>query len=240
MALVGTETYYVTTAGQRQPVLASIAKEFSRVSYIIKDQTSFYPEVISTCRVNVNVPIDAPPSCHGRKVDVNWILQAVLDLQGHRKKVKEVPVQIMSTPVSAGKALTTGEKSYKDCVLSLEVPVTILSKGTVSGRLQVEALREFQMRGIRVELRQIEDASCDVTVNDVIAQQDLSGPVSLGVRESPSFAFSLPLPSDAPPTMKSPHSSLRWQVRAILDRRLHPDFHIEKDVFIYNSAGATE
>ena len=245
LELVGEETYYVQQVqagpkGQTHTQIVQRVNAFTRVPYTVLEQPSLTPGVEASREVKLQIPIDAPPSCRGKVVDVHWTLKAVLDVPGRRDQVQEVSVQVMRTPLSAemGKEAKTGlpaEKSFEDCILSLEVPRLMVAKGAVSGRLQVKAQRAFQVRGIRVELVRLEDAGAK-KADDVVAHQDLSGSVSLNASESPSFAFSLPLPSVVAPTMVSPHSSLRWQVRAVLDRRLRTDFNVEYDVFIYNAA----
>ncbi|MFC1924817.1 hypothetical protein ACFLXA_05605 [Chloroflexota bacterium] len=234
LELVGTETYYVEMLQGKRSVQVKKAGEFTRVSYNIKDQPSFPPGVTTTRKFNIQVPIDAPPSSYGKEVNVCWTLKAILDLPKRVNLVKEITVQVMSIPIRTKKAMTDlpQEKSYKDCILGLEVPNTTVSKGAISGSLQVKALRKFQFRGIRVELRQIENVTGRVEVNNVVAQQDLSGPISLNVTDSPSFPFSLPLPANAPSTTVTPHSSLRWQLRAVLDRKMRRDIDVERDVII--------
>lgn len=234
--LAGAETYYVAVAEGRHAVLVKKSTVFTRTSFTIKDQPSFPPGVTTSRKLNIQIPVDATPSSYGKEVYVCWTLKAILDLPRRPNLVKEIPVQVMNTPIRNVKAMADlpQEQSYKDCILSLEVPFTTASKGAVSGSLKLKALRKFQVRGIRIELRQIENVSGGVDVNDVIAQQDLSGPISINANDSPSFDFTLPIPPDAPPTAVTPHSRLRWQLRATLDRRMQRDIGIKQDVIIYS------
>lgn len=212
--------------------------EFTKVPYTVMKQPSLYHGVMSNYKVEIQIPVDAPPSCRGKVVDVYWILKAVLDAKKHfywTVKEAEVPIQVKSTPNSSRGAMADlpEEKNFKDCDLSLEVPDITVSRGAVSGSFRVKALREFQVRGIMIELRQIENIGSGNVVNNVIAQQELSGSVSFNTTNSSPFTFSLPLPADALPTTVTPHSSLRWQVRAFLDRKMRKDISIERDVIIY-------
>jgi len=236
LELVGTDTYYVVKPSGELGAKGKKTSVFTRVSYTIKEQHFFPPGVTTIRKFNIQVPVDVPPSSYGKGVDVRWTLKAILDLPRRLNIVKEIPVQVKSIPIRIGKPMSDlpQEKSYRDCGLSLEVPYTTVSKGTVSGNLRVKALRKFQVRGIRIELRQIENVVGEEEVNDVFAQLELSGPVSFNTSNSPSFAFSLQLPPDAPPTTVTPHSSLRWQLRAMLDRRMRRDISIERDVIIYS------
>ena len=244
LELVGEESYYVqeTQAGPKgQTHIQTVQRvnAFTRVPYTVLEQPSLTPGVEASREVTIQIPIDAPPSCRGKVVDVHWTLKAVLDVPGRRDQVRELPLQVMRSPFSArqdneARIGLPAAKSLDDCSLTLDVPRMVAAKGVVSGRLQLKAQRKFQVRGIRVELVRQEDAGAE-QADDVVAHQDLSGSVSFNATESPSFAFSLPLPSVVAPTMVSPHSSLRWQVRAVLDRRMRSDFNIEQDVFIYNA-----
>lgn len=231
----------------------------TKVISVLKDQTFFPPGVTSTCKFDILIPADAPPTCHGKKVWVDWQLRATLDMPGWHELVRFVSVPMMSTPAGTGGTDTYSlvEKSYKDCILSFNASAA-KAGGEVSGQLQVKALKEFQVSGIRVELKQIEEVKGRavahgfgkagmvepdkgrVEVNEVVARQDISGPVSFDTVNSLSFNFSLPVPSNVPPTMTSPYGSLYWRVRAVLGRKMQRDFNIEKDVFIYNADAPVE
>jgi len=154
LELVGTETYYVEMLQGNRAFQVKKAGEFTRVSYTIKDQPSFPPGVTTSRKFNIQVPIDAPPSSYGKEVNVCWTLKAILDLPKRVNLVKEITVQVISVPIRTKKAMTDlpQEKSYNDCIFGLEVPNTTVSKGAISGSLQVKALRKLQVRGIRVEL----------------------------------------------------------------------------------------
>lgn len=244
LELVGQETYYEHqtypgTKGRPETRTVRKVNTFASIPHVALEQPSLVPGVEASREVSIQIPFDAPPSCRGEVVDVRWILKATLDVPGRLDQVREVPLQVMRTapingrPDGAGKSLPA-QKSFDDCTLELEVPGLLSAKETVRGRLLVKALRAFQVRGIRVEVVRLEDAGAQNAEN-VTARQDLSGSLSLNPMESPSFAFSMPLPETVAPTMASPHSSLRWQVRAVLDRRLRTDFNVQQDVFIYNA-----
>lgn len=288
LELIGEETYYVERENRLpkgQLILEVVKKlnRFIRLPCIVPEQLSLTPGVEVSCEIEVQVPIDAPPSCFGKVVDMHWILKAVLDMPGYHDQSKELPVQIMSALISTkqekgnlhlrsstdgftqfhqqiqnkDKADTPqmyevdfstyrtqeveedaerdlrGEKTYRDCILILKTPEGMLSNGAVSGSFQIQVLHEFQVNGIRVELEKLENANVKYT-RDIVARQDLCGPTLLNITDSYCFTFSLPLPPDAPPTTVTPHSSLSWQVRAILDRKLRKDYCVERDVIIYN------
>jgi len=245
LELVGQETYYVQEThygpkGQVQTRTVRKVNAFAKVTHVVLEQPSLTPGVEASREVSLQVPFDAPPSCQGEVVDVRWTLKAILDAPGRRDQVQEVPLQVLRAapaevdPGKEGKAWLPVEKSFEDCALTIEVPAVLGARGTVSGRLLLKTNRPFQARGIRAELVRLEDAGARRS-EEVLVHQNLSGPISLNPYEAPSFAFSLPLPQVVAPTMASPHSSLRWQVRAVLDRRLRTDFSIWQDVFIHNA-----
>jgi len=246
LELVGQETYYVEVItiddkGRRETNTVQRVDTFAKVSHVVIEQPSLLtPGVEAGREVSLQVPFDAPPTCQGKVVDVRWRLRAILDIPGHPDRVREIPLQVvrMAPAQVVGdkdtNASLQAEKSYEDCALTLEVPAAVAAHDVVRGRLLLKAKRPFQVRGIRVELALVENAGARQAF-DVVARQSLSGPISLNITDSPTFSFSLPLPQGIAPSMVSPHSSLRWQVRAVLDRRLRGDFNIEQDVFIYNA-----
>jgi hypothetical protein len=246
LELVGQETYYVqeTTTdykGRRETDTVQRVDTFARVSRVVMEQPSLLtPGVEAGREVSLQVPLDAPPTCQGKVVDVCWRLRAILDIPGRPDQMREMPLQVVSVaPTQAawykeGKALLQAEKSFEDCALTLEVPAVLAAREVVRGRLLVRAKRHFEVRGVRVELARLEDAGARRAYY-AVAHQDLSGPISLNPTDSPTFDFSLPLPQDVAPTMVLPHSSLLWHVRAVLDRRLRGDFNIQQDVFVYNA-----
>ncbi len=242
--LSGQETYYVRAShtgpkGQQQSSIVRKVATFVTVPRVLVERPSFIPNADERWKVLLLVPVDAPPSCRGKLVDVNWRIRAVLDVPLRPDQVQEVPIQVLTTspilPVDDKEStpLVTAEKRFEECSLTLGVPLLPAGHKLIQGYLHLQTARGFQVRGIRVELVQLEDAGAKRS-EEVVSSEELLNSATFSPYESRPLKFSLTLPSDAPPTTVSPHSSLRWLVRAVLDRRLHTDFNVAQEVCVYN------
>ena len=242
LELVGQERYYVrklTRIGSRQQEEQVVAT-FARLSHVVAEQGSFGPDADQRWNISLPVPLDAPPSCRGQLVNVCWTLRAILDVPSRRDQVKEMSLQVLNTaPIHIANSRADGsppstEKSFEECTLTLESPQVLAPGALLLGRIRIQMMHRLQVRGIRVELVQHEEAG-DSSTERIVKSKKLSGQAVFNPNESHCFEFSLILSPDAPPTMVSPHSSLRWRVLAVLDRRMRTDFNVEQDVYIHNA-----
>jgi hypothetical protein len=122
---------------------------------------------------------------------------------------------------------------YNDIALTLKVPGNAKVGETLVGQLTLDMKDQVSLRGIRVELVQSEDAGAKQG-DTIIVKTSVSESVSYNQGESPSLQFFLSVPNEAQPTTISSLSSLRWLVRAVLDRPMKKDFFVDKEVYIYN------
>ncbi len=239
--LVGEETYYVrqTTHGPKGQTQTHIVKKvdvFSQTELVIADQPALNPGIAQEWKATLSVSIDAPGTCKGKVVDIRWFAKGILDVPGRPDTTHEFPLAVVTPdPAVPTEPSTPEQQRFDECTLSLEATRTASAGQNIAGRLRLNTERKFQVRGIRVELLRIEEAGARGDTQ-IAARQDISGPVSFDPYEGPSFPFSLAMPSDAPPTSASPHSRLRWQLKVTLDRAMRSDFHVERDIFVYNAA----
>jgi hypothetical protein len=116
---------------------------------------------------------------------------------------------------------------------SLTLEQSALAQGeALQGNFRLETVKEFSVRGITIQLVQVEDARAGDN-EEVAAREHLAGPVTFSLHETFSSGFVLALPLHAPPTAHSPHYSLAWRVEVILDQPMRTDFSIGKEVYVY-------
>lgn len=236
--LVGQEIYYVrqTYTDSKGHVHTRVVRKnntFARIARTVAQQPVLFTGAEQRWRTTLAVPPDAPPTSKGKLVNISWTIKAVMDVPMRHDQSEEIPIQILSIPPQSGDGMTA-EKIFDDCVLNLEAPFIAGADETLIGALVVQTKQNLKVRGIRVELIQSEDAGARKS-EQVISEQQISGAVSLNPYESPSYKFALAIPAGAPPTAISPHSSLRWFVRATLDRRLRRDFNVQQQLLIYHA-----
>lgn len=239
LEIIGRETYFITTTsstGRSNTTTTSAAHAiFSRFTVDLPVEGPLTPGDERRWQEAIVMPGDAAPSSRGRLVDVRWTVRASVSLPRRRDLARQSPLQVLGpAPASDEQAATAVSSEFDEAALRLELQQTALMPGAqASGRLRLEVRQSLDLRGIRAELVLVEDAS-DKGQQRVVAEQRLSGPVSLRPFESnPSYPLSLHLPADAPPTTRAPHSSLSWRVRIALDRRLRGDLAVEREVRVY-------
>jgi hypothetical protein len=124
-------------------------------------------------------------------------------------------------------------RGFEECSLLLTLEQSALAQGeALQGNFRLETVKEFSVRGIIIQLVQVEDVGARDN-EEVVARERLAGPVTFSLHETFSSGFVLALPLHAPPTAHSPHCSLGWRVEAILDRPMRTDFSIGKEVYVY-------
>jgi hypothetical protein len=185
---------------------------------------------------SLQLPPDAPPTCHGKIVDIRWKIKAVLDVQNQRDQSQEMLLQVLR-PASQNSNFSSysGEQSFNDFTANLEIAQAASPGETLMGKLTLQMKDKLNVQGIRIELVQVEAAG-DRASAEVISKSEVSGSTSLDQGKSPSFDFSLHIPYEAPPTALSFHSNLRWKVKAVIARRFKSDFNIEREILVNNTS----
>ncbi|MGY1703297.1 hypothetical protein ACI79C_01890 [Geodermatophilus sp. SYSU D00697] len=160
-------------------------------------------------------------------------------LQVHHGRDVEASTAVVVTSRAADRSWVTGTAAVVDeagvAALGLEeVSSRRLSGGVpVSGTVTVTPRRAAHARGVRVELVLAEQVPArlpempleeDRTRTTVVATVALAGPVDLepGAVLRLPFTIRAPLPLPAP-SMSAPEFTLRWLLRAVLDRPRRPD-----------------
>ncbi|MCX6006774.1 MAG: hypothetical protein NTZ34_05880 [Chloroflexi bacterium] len=237
--LVGEETYYVTVTTSDDDMRdARKDEKFASIIQTVAEQPSLLPGVEQKWSSSIQLPADAPPTCHGKLVNIRWTLKAVLDVPKSANLSQEKPLNVVcpSPQVSDHPALPA-ENIYKEVTLTLKAPQVASIGSTLKGQLTLQIKDKLSFRSIKVELVRVEEAGSR-KANEVISTTQISGEASFNQNESPSFEFSLDIPAEAPPTVICKRSNLRWKVRAVIDRKMKSDFNVEQELLVYNASKA--
>jgi hypothetical protein len=239
--LIGKELEYQRLRGGHQhsgAVEKRRINTFSRTVSVLQEECNLREGVPERWGTFIQVPDDAPPSCKGEVVDVNWAVRAVVDVPRRSDLATEAPVQVLAAPVAPGEN-AIADRAHKQCDLGLEFPRQAAAGGRqIEGRLRLTANDTFAVRGIRVELVTSEQAGIKGELRKIRktrVREQLEGPGSLNTQDTRSYRFALDAPSSGMVTMQSPKSSLRWLVRATVDRRMRQDLKVEGTIHIHNT-----
>jgi hypothetical protein len=238
--LVGEETYFVkethrdsqghtsTRVVQKTGTIANITNTIATEPVLLKGLEQHW-------NISLQLPAEAPPSCRGQLVNIRWKIKVTLDVPNQPDQSQEIPLQVLHVlPQDIKITTSSGEQVFTDFIANLEVAQIAFPDDTLIGRLTMQIKDKLNVQGIRVELVKVEDAGARDS-SEVTSKIEVSGSSSFNPFESPSFDFSLNIPRDAPPTANSVHSSLRWNIKAVIARRLKTDFNMEHEILVYNS-----
>ena len=237
--LIGEETYYVTEThrdakGNVRTHVVPRTDTFASIIQTVAEQPSLLQGMEQKWSCSMQLPADAPHTCRGKLVNIRWTLKGILDVpkRGDLSQEKPIHVFCQSRQISDG-SLLPAEKIFDEVTLILKTPQVASAGTTLKGQLTLQVKDKLSIRSIRVELVQVEEAGTRKG-DEVISTTQLPGAASFNPNESPTFEFSLDIPASAPPTITCKHSSLRWKVRAVLDRKMKSDFNVERELLMYN------
>jgi hypothetical protein len=241
--LVGRETYFerqrdTDSRRRSQTRIVKREAEFSREFHVLERDFLLASGMEQDWSTSISVPVDAPSTCRGELVDIRWVLRGVVDVLRRPDLVGEVPLQVYrqdrvyTMENVSGDTTSMTTMGFEECNLILTLGKLSLTAGeALQGNFQLEMVKELSVRGIKVQLVQMEDAGARDS-REVVFSELISGPVSFNPYETHSFDFVLVLPPEAPPTAYSPHSSLRWRAEVVLDRPMRTDYSASKEVIV--------
>lgn len=236
--LVGEEVYYKTehhTDSKGHTKLHTVKKDepFTSIIQVVAGQPVLLKGTEQKWDCLLQLPADAPCTCLGKLVNIRWTLKAVVDLPNRADLSQKKSIMVLCQPQQlSSSSSASAEKSFGEVTQLLTAPVTAVSDGTIKGRLSLQMKEKLQIRGIRIELVQSEVAGTK-TSEEIIAKMQVAGESSFSPYDAPSFDYSLDIPAAVPPTSICKNSSLRWKVRAVLDRKMKTDFNVEQEIQIY-------
>ncbi len=239
--LLGEDTYYEKDTyrdsnGHISTRVVQKAGTIANIKQTVAEQPVLVKGAEQRWSASLPLPPEAPPTSHGKVVDIRWKIKAVVDVPNQRDQSQEMPLQVLRPPSENSNFNPySGEQSFDDFTANLEVAQAASPGETLIGKLTLHMKDKLNAQGIRIELVQVEQAG-DRDSSEVISKSEVCGSTSLGQNESPSFEFSLNIPPEAPPTAMSFHSNLRWKVKAVIARRFKRDFNMEREILVSNTS----
>jgi len=238
--LVGEETYYVRSHSKHSASIRHQDYAFATITHTVAEQPALSPGVEQKWNCSLQIPSDALPSCRGKWVDIRWTLKAVLDVSKRIDLSLAKTLQVFCPPPKiSNMPVLPAEKAFGQVALSLKAPQAVTAGNALKGQLALQIKEKLDIRGIRIELVQAEDAQAR-KADQVISTVQVSGEAIFNQNESPSFEFALDVPAGAPPTAVCKNSNLRWKVRAVIDRKMKTDFNVEQQLFVHNAPKLTD
>lgn len=180
----------------------------------------------------------APPSYEGELVGVAWKVRARLYLRRARDVVREVNVTVLSPAAGRPTDGDEPERSGAGCNLSFEGLSGRRARPgqELAGTLLVAPREGFDARGVRVELvrRERVPHGAGNTRELVETTTPVEGPIRFLAGETREYRFGLTVPHEALPSLETGSSSVRWLLRAVVDRPLRPDDTLGQELHVYN------
>jgi len=238
--IVGEEIYYKREYRRHGVHYVKRDETFASIIQTVAEQPTFIQGAEQKWSSSIQLPSDAPPTCHGKLVNIRWTLKAVLDVPKRPDQSQEMPLHVLCpSPQVSNMSVLPAEKTFDDVILNLKAPQVASAGETLVGQLTLQMKDKLSVQGIRVELVRAEDAGAR-KADEVISTAQISGAASFNQHEAPSFEFFLDIPAEAPPTARSPHSNLCWKIKAVIDRKMKTDFNVEQEVLVYDASEPTD
>ena len=204
----------------------------------------------------LRLPAPAPPTVKGKYAQITWQLSASIlaradhapggyGLLGNLARGKagessqELVVFTHPEPAYIGgehlPEKPCAARSFRSVDLGLTLDTGLaVNGGAFAGALSVESHAALKARELRVELVRWE-RSGSKQVRTVESRQVLQRPALQSAGERTEWDFRLPVPDRLMPSVLAQHTFVGWQVRAVVDRALRPNFTVAQLVQVYTS-----
>jgi hypothetical protein len=159
------------------------------------------------------------PTSVGERVRSEWFVQ--VEGRGTGTPVDtRVPVAVLAL-AGTGRP---GSRSRGPADVVVQIPDRSVAPGeTVTGRVRFTPEKELSVRGLRLDLLQIERTEDTTLSVRTRVSVPLSGAETLPARMPRDLAFSITVPEDAAPTARTDAADLTWELRGIVDLALRED-----------------
>ena len=204
----------------------------------------------------LRLPTLAPPTVKGKYAEITWRLSASIlaradqvpggygllgNLARGRAGESSQELVVFTRPEPAyigGEHLPEkpgAARHFRNVSLDLSLESGLaVNGGAFSGAFSVESHAAVKARELRVELVRWE-RSGSKQVRVVESRQVLQRTALLSAGERTDWAFRLPVPDRLMPSVLAQHTFVGWQVRAVVDRALRPNFTVAQLVQVYTS-----
>lgn len=200
--------------------------------------------------VSFRLPKGIPPSGTGVITATTWWVRAQLEVAAALDLRAEVPIAVLAPrDLHRGSVKRRATvRSDGECDLSFTFPRGGVRTGELlRGALVLTARREFEARGVRIELLRHElvkpppdagEGAASNSVETVVAETTIAPYLQLWPREARSLPFELAVSDDAHPTSRTKRGAVRWLLKGIVDRYLRDDDTIVQEVLCYSGSAA--
>ena len=224
-------------SGKGRPETRSVLSQPLVQSFIAGTEFTSSEPVVRYARFQI--PNDAPPTVHGSVTRVSWELTGQLEAERGSLIVKSREITVLTPAVvQTGRSAAdlSVEASFADCTVAMVLVNDVVGAGGyLEGELRARMNRTNQARDIRIELRSVESAG-DRQAESLREKVSLESNVQLTSDDPHVWAFSLPVPKQTLPTVKSGHTTVSWHLKAVVDTDETPDaYHVEREVQVFTS-----
>jgi len=198
----------------------------------------------STYSATLTVPDDVPPTYVGNYVGIWWVLETKVAVRMARDlKAKTAVFVLAPFPEDPSYLLTNLPQQAKgNCALEFSLPTVVLKQGQIlEGKLSVQAVRDTDVRELRVELRRVEAVfKGPLMIWDVVPEDStvLATHFKLpgGLTQTYDVSFHVSS-AHYQPTVATHAGVAFWELAAILDHGRSRKCSATQPLVIYNSEG---
>ena len=235
--LVCTETWVQRVDSQYGPSYHRKANTLSSQGETFMEDQTVRNGVPYSAELKATVPRDALPTLSGifvQKIQpgIAWEVKVDLDVARARDIKESQEVTVAATPAPRGDrpVPVTANSTRGGCPLTLELSRSAAHSGDrIDGSLRAEPQGDFTASEARVELVR-EEKFGNTAKNQVVDQVTLERDPSLQSGNAREWSFTLDVGQVSMPSLATEKSSVRWLVRAVLDRSLRTDPKVEQDI----------
>lgn len=235
--LVCTETWVQRVDSQYGPSYHRKTNTLSSEGETFMEDQTVRNGVPYSAELKATVPRDALPTLRGALVykiepGIAWEVKVDMDVARARDIKESQEVTVAATPTLRGgrPVPTSAESTRGGCPLTLELSRSAAQSGDrIDGSLRAEPQGDFTASEARVELVRSEKFG-NTAKDEVIDQVTLDREPSLESGNPREWSFSLDVGQVSMPSLATEKSSVRWLVRAVLDRSLRTDPKVEQDI----------
>lgn len=190
--------------------------------------------------VDWRVPLNAPPSARGVRVDsidvgIAWTVTTHLDVAdaGDFHDTQEISVVAPRAIGNAPSSPLVAQNADDRCALTLTLPRrNARSHDTVEGVLRAEISQDMGVSEIRAELIRVEAFGLFVGKDYREGLVKVDGSLSLRSGETREWRFQLNTGQVDAPSLRTDNSVVTWLVKCVLARRLRFDARIEREIWV--------
>lgn len=190
--------------------------------------------------VDWTVPINAPPTASGVRVDsidvgIAWTVTTSVDVAeaGDFHDSQELPVVAPRAISNAPSSPLVAQNTDERCVLTLTLPTgSARSCDTVDGSLRADISRDMRVSEVRAELVRVEAFGLHVGKDYREDLVKVDGGLMLRRGETREWRFQLKTGQVYAPSLRTDNSVVTWLVKCVLARRMRFDARIEREIWV--------